>query len=1351
MPRALGIALCLVVGLAAVASAQDPPPPARRPRLAFVGLHGGVFPQLEELARGLDLDVCYLPHQRFESEEPLPALDLVFVQHLQRDARAGYLARLRAARAAQPRLRVLTLSGYVAQDLVRDGLAAHDPQVHAYYAEGASRENLRRLLVYVAVRYLGREGQVEPPLRPTSGTIYHPAHEGPFADVQAFVRWDRARHPQGTARPRIPLVTHYTHMALQSAAAVASVTSALEARGAQTVVLVDYGRDYAAALRELKPAVVIHLCHSPDTLELRAQVDAPQLGALFFGRQSIAAWERGEEGLWPSEVAFQVTSQEPLGTIEPQVVCGSPEGGARGEAFAPIPERVARLADRALAWARLRQLPNAAKKLAIVYYDRELGQAELMRGSATGMFLNAPRSLVRLLGRLRREGYALSRLPADEDELIGWMQDHGRQIGAWAPGVLDRLARSGKAALVPAEDYARWLAARVPEAQRRALEERWGPAPGKLLVWRRDDGREFLVIPRIELGNVVLLPQPLRGEAHDPALLHDRRVPPPHHYLATYFWLEEGLGAHAMLHFGTHGSEFLLPGRGVGLSPADWSDRVVGTTPNLNLWVLNNTGEALPVKRRASAVLLDHTTPPLVAAGLADELLNLRGEVEKWRALEPGPLREGFRRSVSEQARAAHLDRDLHLELAAGALLAPEQVARVGDYLDEVAEQATPTRLHVLGEPPAPEQLVPYVVTCLRRRFRDALARALPEDAARTPAALRAKAEEVVDLVLRRGLSDEDALRAAGAREGVARELSEGLALARRLAAGLRAAPREVDAVVEALAGRFVAPGPANSPDRNPAALPAGRNMYVLNPEELPTRPSWELAVQVTDRFLAAQKAARGRYPRKVAFDLSSFASFRDYGVMEAQLLYLLGVRPVWNERDLVVEVEPIPRAELGRPRIDVFVFSKSYYRDMLPSRLRLLDAAIRLAASLDEPDNGVRAGALRVQRELERAGAEPARAELLSRARIFGAPPGEISSAAYYYLAERSGQWDTREELIQTYVEHNRWVYTQGSWGVEAPAAYARQLQGSEVVLRSWSDETTSPLSNKYTWWQAGSLSLAIEHLTGQRPELYLTDLRDPERASTVAAGDAVRRDFRARLLNRKWIEGMMKEGYAGADQVAVHVTNALGWKIMRPESVGDDLWEQVVETYVRDAKRLALREWFEAENPFAYQDLTEVLLETIRKGYWTPDGETQLELAREYAASVARHGEGGGIRGGGNAKLEAFVAKTLSAPGTAELRELLARYQARAAEARAPSASAAPAPEAVAQASATPASAAPDAPAPAPARAAAPEQVQGQVLEPTPTQESRPWRLAALLGAALLLLFAGYARGPGGWGAAP
>jgi cobaltochelatase CobN len=1359
-------ALGFLLGGGALSTAAEP-----SARFGFIGLHGGVFEQLKPFEDALDVRLVYLSDEDIaDRKADLSVYQAVFFQHLRAADREAFRSLVLSARDRNPRLRMVTLSGS-GQELFRDlpspSVVEQDPELSKYYGS-ASKENLRRFLVYALVKYAGRNLQVEPLAEEPRSGLYHPDHPGLFATVGEFLEWSRQRGLDVERLPRAAIAVHAMHLALQQPRVVDALVRRLEKDGVLAAGVIDTpegpgaSRDrYEKTLLEYRPGVVIHTCHSPDTVAFRETLGCPHLHSIFFRKSSIDQWRASLKGLETGETLFQIASQEPLGAIEPQIGAGTLSGGGSSEAFVPIEERIDHLVRRAVSWLRLGRLPNAEKRVAIVYYDREMGKSELMRGSATGMFLNAPRSLVKVLQRMKDAGYAISPLPADEDEMIRWMMDRGRQVGVWAPGELDRLVRQGSPALVPAETYETWLRERVPPLSIRTLVEKWGAPPGRFLVWEGGRPEKSIVIPRVDLGNVVLLPQPLRGESHDTSLVHDRLVPPPHNYLATYFWLEKEFHADAIIHFGTHGSELLLPGKSVGLSDTDWSDIVLGAMPNINPWVINNLGESMPAKRRAYAVLCDHLTPPVVHMDISDELLNLHGDIDKWEAMDASALKEKFRVSITRQARETRLDKELRLDLAGGRLLTEEEIGHVADYLHQIRNEKAPVSLHVLGEPPRDDLLVPYLVACLRKGFLDGLAAVMPippEDD-KSPGDrqmyLRRKAEEVVRLVVRENLPPLDAIRSVGGKvagQGLPEEVERGLRLAVDLKDRFQKTGQEIDNLLAALSAKFISPGPGSDPIRNPGAVPTGRNLYVLNPEEVPSRPSWQIGKDLVDRMLKSHRDAHGRYPQKVGFDLSSFATFTDYGVMESQILYLIGVEPVWDEKSVVADVKVIPRDVLGRPRIDVFISALSYYRDNLPSRMVLIDKAIRKVAALDEPDNGVRTGVLAVEEKLVRRGVPRETAVSLSKARIFGYPAGQYGSAGYYYLVEKSGEWDTREQLMDAYLSQVKNVYTEGSWGEPAPEAYEESIQGTEVVLRTWADNVRGPLSNKYTWYIGGSLSLAVKHLTGKTPEFLLSDVRDTDQIRMTPAEDAMKQELRVRLFNRKWIEGMMKEGYAGADQVAVMVSNAMGWEIMREGSVTDDVWKEIKSIYLDDRMKLSIREWFEAENPFAFQEVSEILLESVRKGYWKADEATVRAIAEAYAASVGRHGEGGGLRGGGNVKLGALVEKTLTAPGDRRAEALLAEYRKRSREI-------AVAPSAPREASAPPRAATPPATGPAataPPAVATPSAgkppstaiVEGRKIERVapgdapraPTGRADPWQflpLAIASACGLLLLY--------------
>jgi cobaltochelatase CobN len=1295
-------------------------------RWGFVGLHGGVFGELERCAAEFDVLALAIDERLADSarELTLTDLDALFLQHPPGDGRDALGRAMEAALAANPKLPIYSLSGGAedafAKLAARGGLRS-DPELTRYY-DLSGEQNLRGMVMYTLKHAFGREIEPPPPQPPSELCLFSSARGEAFADVAAW----RASLAKGRSElaqaPVAAVVAHRIHRLYQQPKVVDALVDSLGRRGFAVAVVDDTMPNSRTVLTELAPDVVVHTCHSFDDAAWREKLDAPHLHSVFFRRDSIDDWRESLVGFDSNTLAFQVMAQELIGGIEPLACAGTEHGSDSPEALSPILERVERLASRAWAWSRLRRKPNADKRIVVVYFNREMGKGDLLRGSATGMFLNGPRSFAAVLARLAREGYDTAGLPTDEREMLAQMIDHGRQIGRWAPEELDRLARSGHAALVPENRYRTWFEECVTAERRAEVIERWGEAPGDIQVWTREDGERFLVVPMLRgAGDVVLLPQPLRGEAHDTSLAHDRRVPPSHNYLATYFWIQREFGADAIVHFGTHGTEFFLPGRATGLAADDWTDVVLGDLPNIAPWTINNLGEALPAKRRGNAVLIGHMVPLTAKAGLSDGLATLHEEVEKFLAVEPGVLRERFRTSIEERVRAEKLDRDM--ELRAGGPLDDPTIERLDRYLHSIQEETTPLDLHVFGAAPPREQWTEYLTTCLGGRLADELARLAgaerDDDEARS-----ARARKFVAALLDGGCDARGALAAALVRElepdlEPSPIVEESARTTQHLAEGLSKVTNELEQLVRALSGRFIPPGPGATPDRNPAVLPTGRNLFTLDPEQTPSRPSWEVGVELVDELLAAQRAHKGAYPRRIGFTLSPFATFQDFGVMEAQILYLLGVRPVWDSRARVADVELIPASELGRPRIDVFLSTRGYYRDLLPTRMRLIDAAVRRVAQLDEPDNYVFENTRRIRGELLEGGADAQHAETLSFARMFGYAPGEMGVAGYYYLVERSADWDSAAELVDTYLEHVQFAYTDGAWGVEARDAFGKQIQGTDVILRSWVDRTLSPLSNKYDWYEGGSLSRAVERFTGREPEYFFSDVRDPARARMVRAEEALAREYRVRLFNRRWLEGMKGEGYAGADQIATHVKNTFGWSIFREKAVDDSTWEQIVDTLVRDKLELGLREWFERDNPHAYSELTEILLEAARKGYWNADPESLALVAREHRDFERRFGESGGMMGGGNVKLDAFVADL--APASAAVSA--ASAEPNESELSAESSSA-PAPNAATSTSTS---------------KAAP--VRGAELVPSPApQAPDSTRLRAVLVAAALLVAAGF-----------
>ena len=1384
------IGFLLLAPSASDAQTKSESPDDRLFDVGFIGLHGGVYEQLLTHAKPLEMRLTYFEDGDIAARTAdLSTVRILYVQHTREEDRDAYRTLIEAAQAKNPNLRIYVFPANAVeffQGLNLKAKVERDAGAAAYY--GSSSENLRRMLLFIGTKHLGRDLKIEPPQEVDREGLYHPDHDGFFPSVGAFQVWSRSRGVFAEEKPRLLVAVHGTHLAFQQPRVVDALIREAERQGAVAVAIID-GRsklheEQAAAFG---PHAVIHTCHSSDVVAFRKALNVPHLQSIFIRKQSINEWQQSLDGLASSELAFHIIGQELIGGIEPQVAAGTSSGHGSSEAFQPIPDRVEHLIRRALGHARLAQVPVPQKKLAVIYYDREMGKGELMRGSSTGMHMNAPRSLVNVLHAMQQHGYTVSPVPKHDDELLGWMMERGRQIGVWAPAELDRMVRHGSPALVPEDQYRIWYQKYVPSDRRKQLEEKWGPAPGNFMVWE-NRGKKYIVIPRIQLGNVILLPQPLRGELHGKdganAQAHDKVTTPPHNYLATYFWLEHEYGAQAVIHFGTHGSEFALPGKPNGLSQRDWCDVIMGSMPNFNPWIIENMVESSPVRRRVYGTLISHLPPPIVNAGLSDELANLHETVDKWETMEEGALKEKFREEITRQVKASHLDADLKLTIPAEGKVELADLAKVSDYLHAIQEETTPTSLHVYGERPRQDLLIPYLVNILRSPFLKSLA-ALQHDHHHEAGiehdhdhdnhhALRPLAEQIVTLVVQQKFDPLDAVNAAlGSKlEKLPEDIEKGLTLLVRLNADFDHTTDEIDNLLSGLDGKFVPPGPGNSPIRNPSAVPTGRNMYLLNPEEVPMRPSWELGKKLAEDLVTRHREQSGQYPTKVAFDLRSSATFRDYGVMESQILHLMGIEPVWDERQLVNDVKLIPRDQLGRPRVDVFVAAGGWYESNLPSRLNLWDKAIRLATAANEPDNPLFQNTQQLRETLTSQGISAERAALLSHARIFGLAPGRESGGFIAYKVAQSGDWESRDEIVAQYLATHKNVFTEGAWGEEAVALYDAAIQGTHTVVRSWSDHMTGPLASRYTWLHGGSLSFAVEKMTGKRPEYIFSDVRDPDKASLINAEDALRREYRVRLFNRKWLEGMMKEGYAGADQIRFMTANSFGWEVMRPGSVGQENWQEMKRVLIDDKLNLNLPEWMDRNNPYAYQDAMAVMLEAVRKDYWQADAATKQQIAQAYAESIARHGMSGHMTSGGNKALDGMVRQelnSLSSPGSENLRAQYAqRYDEQSKLSAAELALAATAPGMAPGSAATPVSttvgaAEPAQGAPA-AESAAPPSASGQPsapavttvtgakLEPSNPHPSNPntnsgnvpetsWMMWTLGTAIVLLLTAGFA----------
>jgi cobaltochelatase CobN len=1244
-PVAFASLLVALAGAAvavAVRSTAPVPTVAVRRSIVIVGGWDRLGPLLDKQGKQRAIGVRNLPTSVLDKPgfvDKIGDADLYLVLNAPAEATPALTAWIKATKAKGKRIVVLDARPWQGA-LVTSGDLLKDETLTKYF-RASGEKNLARMLDWIGVHYFGEQREVLPPEPVPTDGLYHPDAKEPFLTEAAFEQWYRARGHDANA-PRAAYVIHGSFVTLRETEDIDAVIHTLERRGLSVyTVFADKEEPLRKRLLAIAPDLVMTQRHTglgkpaDGSTPIPEVLGVPYLKPIGALHTTVEEWRTRPEGLLAGDIAGQVIAQELEGTIEPLIVSAQRTVGET-RLQTPIPERIEHFADRAAAWVSLRRTPNEKKRLAILHYNADLGGGSVSQGSASGMFLDAPASLMALTRALKEAGY-LVEPPTTRDALVERLVQEGRNLGPWAQADIDALAARENTVLVPLATYRTWFETKLTTRQQADIVAHHGPPPGKLMV-TTIHGEPELVLPRVKLGEgVSLFPQPEKGARQDARLVHDQTAPPSHQYIAMYLWFQEVYHPSALVHFGTHGTLELLPGRAVGLGPEDIADRLLGSIPNVNPWILDNVAEATLARRRAYAVLVDHLVPPIERTDLGEARRLLHEAVERTLGLEAGPVRETYRRTVGERARALSFATDL-ADIKTPAGPSDATLRELDARFHALEGEQAPRTLHTLGQVPPLDRRTSFVTSILGRPLHARLGG-------------RDRAEAWVACVVRQPTAGEacKGLGTGATEEDRAAVLS--------LEADLAKTPDEIAHTLAALAGRYVRPGPGNDPVRNPSALPTGRQLYGLNPDEVPSAPAMEVGKLIAQQTIDAYQKAHGVPPHKVAINANGFETMRDTGVTEGQALALLGVEPVRDPRGVVNDVRLLSREELGRPRVDVVLAIGGAYRDNFASRVRLLDKAVQLAEDAPEPDNPLAKDNREAEASLRKAGIEAARAKTLSRIRIYGQPPGQYGTQILHLLP-RSGAWGSRDELATVYRENMRFAYGGGLWGEGSDEAYSAALAGTDAVAHTWSSNMMSPLTNHHVYEYLGGLSMSVEQTTGKKPDALIADARDPNAPRTRDLAEVLSAETATRVLNEAWINGMKENGYAGGGHVGAYVENLFGWATTVPGSVDSQVFARVNELYLRDA---ANRRWLEEKNPDALLDVTSTLLESARRGYYQPTKEERERLAQDYLEQVAKRGLPTGMMGGGNEKLHEFVKETYEAPGSTVPAAVKAAYEAR------------------------------------------------------------------------------------------
>ena len=765
---------------------------------------------------------------------------------------------------------------------------------------------------------------------------------------------------------------------------------------------------------------------------------------------------------------------------------------------------------------------------------------------------------------------------------------------------------------------------RLPTRAREQVEARWGRPESD--PFYNSGGFE---LPIHRFGNAIVAVQPARGYNIDPASsYHSPDLVPPHGYLAFYAWLREDFQAHAIVHMGKHGNLEWLPGKALALSAECWPEAVLGPLPHLYPFIVNDPGEGSQAKRRAGAVIVDHLTPPLTRAETYGPLADLERLVDEYyEASGLDPRRCNLlRQQILELARSSGLDKDCGI---AAAEEAGSALGKLDAHLCDLKELQIRDGLHVFGKSPEGEQLTDLLIALTR----------LPRGDGQGPRASLIRALSR-DLGLSEGFDPLDCDMAAswtGARPAIlsgfagswrsAGDTLERLELLARKLVGGEVSPdpawrgtgavmdfiqqdlrprvgacgkAEIEGLLTGLDGRFVAPGPSGAPTRGrPEVLPTGRNFYSVDTRLVPTPAAWQLGWKSASLLLERYRQEHGNWPRSLALSAWGTANMRTGGDDIAQALALMGVRPCWDANSgRLSGFEILPLSILDRPRVDVTLRISGFFRDAFPQQVDLVASAARAVAALDEPpaQNPLAERVARDRQALEASGMTPEAAARRAGHRVFGSKPGAYGAGLQALIDERG--WQTTADLARAYVAWGGYAYGEGSAGEAEHGLFERRLAAVEGVIHNQDNREHDLLDSDDYYQFEGGLAAAVTELSGRRPVIYHNDHSRPESPRIRRLEEEIARVVRGRVVNPKWIAGVMRHGYKGAFEMAATVDYMFAFAATTG-AVADHHFDAVYEAYLADP---AVRGFLLAANPDAAREMAERLMEAMDRGLWRP-----------------------------------------------------------------------------------------------------------------------------------------------------
>ena len=1096
-------------------------------------------------------------------------------------------------------------------------------QVFAYWSQ-PTEENICNMFRLIQREYFDGKREVGKVVDVPGMGLYHPDAPDYFTSPKSYKRWAKKRGVNLDKGQKVALLFFRKHL-LQERGYIDDTIRRLEAAGIALLPGFVMGIEGHVMVRDWfiaeKPDLLINMmgfglvggpaastkpgAAAEARNRIMADLDAPYMVSQPLLIQDFAAWD--QTGMSPVQASFSYSIPEMDGAIAPVTLGALDEGGIR-----TVPDRLDRLVEIVQGQLRLRATPRAERKLAFIVYDYPPGLGR----KATAALLDVPASLLAMLKRLQSEGYDTGELPGTPEELFQQLDE-----------ATDATRQQGRPeALTVSKDKFREL---TTGDERERIEARWGGFPGDIAPV----GSEALFLGGVRFGNVFIGVQPRIGVQGDPMrLIFDREETPHHQYLSFYRWIGREFGASAMIHVGMHGSVEWMPGLQTALTSQCWPDRMLGQTPQFYLYPSNNPSEAAIARRRGLATIVSHLVPPLSRAGLYKELPALKDLLADWRERGTGDEDAAtVEAAVMQKAELLNLTDDCPRredEVFA------EYAGRLYGYLQELENRLISNALHVFGDTsPVDAQRVTLSETLKNRPVGEAtLATVLLR--------LGGKLAEFGDyegLMRRARQGEPDALAARDWLEPVCEKFIDDCVLGeldpavgielvtgavplepmvealeilvaegRGLLAALRDNAGELDALVHALDGGHLPSGPGGDLVRDGAAiLPTGRNLHAIDTWRIPSELAFRRGAAIADQLIERHRQENnGAWPETIAQVLWGLDTIKTKGEAIAVIIRLVGGEPVYDGTGKISRYALIPLEKLGRPRVDVLIKLSSIFRDSFGILIDQLDKLIGAAASADEPHE------MNFVRKHVDAMLADGESFENATARQFTQAPGTYGNYVDDMVSDSA--WESEDDLDALFIRRNASAYGGQRRG-EKLTGVLENLLGSVDRVVHQVDSTEFGVSDIENYFSSsGSLQLAARRRNRRNADIRLNYVETL--TADVRIDDAqqtLRMEYRSKLLNPKWYEGMLASGQGGATEISNRVTYMLGWSAMT-QGVDDWVYAKTAETYALDDE---MRERLTQLNPKAMRNIVGRMLEANGRGLWDGDPAMIDQLQEIYA----------------------------------------------------------------------------------------------------------------------------------------